>query len=114
MAFCWVNTLIFLAVPEPLCIFNGPMKGEAKFAHFGNESRRAAKFLMMFFDPLGRTTVTTSSDHCFHTCCPYVCLSVRPHFSKSSKTKQISSVGLAKWIIDDTCLVSSIVLEITM
>ena len=36
---------------------------------------------------------------------------VRLHFSKSTKTKQISSentgeiVGLAEWIIDDTCLV---------
>ena len=39
-------------------------------------------------------TVTAGSDHCFRTCpsvrlsvCPYV----RPHFSKSIKTKQISS-----------------------
>ena len=49
--------------------------------------------------------------HCFHTCSP-TC--VRPHFSKSSKTKQIQvktmfttgkTVGLAEWIIDDTCLV---------
>ena len=36
------------------------------------------------FDPLGRPTVTDGSDHCFCSCSPYV----RPHFSKSSKTKQ--------------------------
>ena len=50
-------------------------------------------------------------DQCFRTCCPSVSPSIRLHFSKSSKTKQISSenniqywrdcVGLAKWIIDD-------------
>ena len=45
-----------------------------------------------------------------------VCPSLRPHFLKSSKIKQISSennvhyspgetVGLAKWIIDENCLV---------
>ena len=37
-------------------------------------------------DPFGRPTVTAGSDHCFHTYCP-------------------STVGLAQWIIDDTCLV---------
>ena len=30
---------------------------------------------------------------------------VRPHFSKSTKTKQIFIVGLVEWIIDDSCLV---------
>ena len=48
-----------------------------------------------------------SRNQCFHTCCP----SVHPHYSKSSKTKVISSekqcsllarLGLAEWIIDDT------------
>ena len=41
--------------------------------------------------------------------------SVRPLFSKSSKTKQSENnvfpgetVGLAEWIIDDTCLVETI------
>ena len=52
-------------------------------------------------DPRGRPTVTAGSDHYIR---PYV----RPHFSKSCKTKQISSensdryrraVGLAEWII---------------
>ena len=43
--------------------------------------------LTMIIYPLGQLTVTAGSDHCFHTCCPYVC----PHFSRSSKTKQISS-----------------------
>ena len=43
-----------------------------------------------------------------HVVYPYV----RPHFSKSSKTKQAKTtfatgmtVGLAEWIIDDICLV---------
>ena len=42
---------------------------------------------------------------------------VHPHFSKSSKTKQIPSednvnyyktVGMAEWIIDDTCIMKAI------
>ena len=48
-------------------------------------------------------------DHCFRTCCPSV-----PTF-QSRKTKQQKTmfatgvtVGLAKWIIDNTCLVISI------
>ena len=66
----------------------------------------------LFFDPLGRPTVTAGSDHCFRTCCP----SVRPHFSNLEKqTKKFLektmfttgvTMGLAEWIIDDTCLVS--------
>ena len=64
------------------------------------------------FDPRGRPTVTTGSDHCFRTWCPLVRPSVRA--SPLFKTKQISSetmfatgetVGLAEWIIDDSCLV---------
>ena len=43
--------------------------------------------MILIVDPLGRPTVTAGSDHCFHTCCPYV----RPHFSISIKTKQIIS-----------------------
>ena len=39
-----------------------------------------------FVDPLGRPTITAGNDPCFRTCFP----SVRPHFSNSSKTKQIS------------------------
>ena len=45
-------------------------------------------------------------------------LSVRPHFSKSSKTKQSEkkiatgeTEGLAEWIIDDTCLVIDVIWE---
>ena len=53
--------------------------------------------------------VTASRDNCFRTCCP----SVRPSpLFKFSKTKQQKTmfatgeaVGLAEWIIDDTCLV---------
>ena len=54
------------------------------------------------------STVSAGSDHYIHT------LSVRPRFSKSTKTKQSSSensgrfwwdCGLAEWIIDDSYLV---------
>ena len=41
----------------------------------------------ILIDPKGRPTVTSGSDHHFHTCC----LSVRHHFSKFHKTKQLSS-----------------------
>ena len=57
-----------------------------------------------WIDPLGRPTIPAGSDHYFGTCCPYVRLS--PLF-KSSKTTEntVETVGLAEWIIDDTCLV---------
>ena len=42
-------------------------------------------------DPLDRPTIPAGSDHCFHKCLPSVHLSVRPHLSKSCKTKQSSS-----------------------
>ena len=61
-------------------------------------------------DPHGQPKVTAGRDHCFRTCCP----SVRPSpLFKSRKTKQQKTmfatgvtVGLAEWIIDDTCLVN--------
>ena len=66
-------------------------------------------------DPRGRPTVTAGSDHCFCTCRPFVSPSVRPyvrpHFSKQNKFQAKTmfatgeTVGLAEWIIDDTCLV---------
>ena len=60
-------------------------------------------------DPLGQPKVKTGRDNCFRTCCP----SVRPSPPiKSRKTKQQKTVfatgvtmGLAEYIIDDTCLV---------
>ena len=61
-----------------------------------------------YFDPRGRPTVTAGSDHYFRTCC----LSVRPHFSKQNQFQAKTmfttgeTVGLAEWIMDDTCLVS--------
>ena len=62
------------------------------------------------------TTVPAGSDHYFHTECPFVRpfvrSSVRPHFLKSSKQNKQKTmfatgetVGLAEWIIDETCLV---------
>ena len=64
-------------------------------------------------NPLGRPTVTALSDHCFHTCCPSVRPSV-PTFQNLAKQNKFQAktmfttcetVGLAEWIIDDTCLV---------
>ena len=40
-----------------------------------------------YFDPRGRPAAMAGSENCFRTCCP----SVRTQFSKSKKTKQISS-----------------------
>ena len=51
-------------------------------------------------DPLGRPTVTAGGDRCFSTCCPSVRLYVRPHFLKSSKTKQISSENNVHYLRD--------------
>ena len=61
-------------------------------------------------DPLGRPTVPVGSDHYIQSCRP----SFRAHFSKSPKTKQLSSENiviaagetdsLAEWIIHVTCL----------
>ena len=58
-----------------------------------------------FIDPLGQPKITAGRDNCFRTCCPSVLF-------KSRKTKQQKTmfatgvtVGLAEWIIDDTCLV---------
>ena len=63
---------------------------------------------LLFFDPRGRPTVIKAGrDHCFCTCHP----SVRPQFSKQNKFQEKTilatgeTVGLAEWIIDDTCLV---------
>ena len=55
-------------------------------------------------------------DHCFRTCCP----SVRPSpLFKSRKTNQQKTMfatgvtmGLAEWIIDDTCLIFSYYLSV--
>ena len=62
------------------------------------------------FDPLGQPTVTAGKDqiifaHVVRTS------SVRPHISKQNKFQAKTmlatgeTVGLAEWIIDDTCLV---------
>ena len=53
------------------------------------------------------------SDHCFHTCRPFVL----PHFSKQNKFQMRTmfatgeTVGLAEWIIDDTCFVFFVPVE---
>ena len=53
-------------------------------------------------DPLGQH----GRDHCFRTCCPSV-----PTIQKRKKNQGKPmfatgvTVGLAEWIIDDTCLV---------
>ena len=63
------------------------------------------------FDPLDPLTVTGDRDHCFCTHHPSVCPSI-PTFqnlAKQNKAKTMfatgETVGLAEWIIDDTCLV---------
>ena len=61
------------------------------------------------FDPLGQPTVMAGRDHCFCTCRPFVRPSVRSHFSKQNKFQAKTmvstgeTVGLAEWIIDDSC-----------
>ena len=65
------------------------------------------------FNSLGQPTAKAGRDHCFRTCFPYVRTYGPPsQLFKSSKTKQQKTmfatgvtVGLAEWIIDDTCLV---------
>ena len=56
-------------------------------------------------DPLGRPTVYR--DHCFCTCHPSV--PTFQNLAKQNKAKTMfaigETVGLAEWIIDDTCLV---------
>ena len=58
--------------------------------------------LLHLIDPFGQPTITASRDHCF-------CTHVRPSpLFKSNTTIQKNNgetVGLAEWIIDDTCLV---------
>ena len=58
-------------------------------------------------DPRVRSTVATGSDNCFCKCRPFV----RPyplfntkHISSENNVRYSKTVGLAKWIIDDTCL----------
>ena len=76
----------------------------SKFARALNSLTREAREKNI--DPLSQPTVTASRDHCFRT-------SVRPSpLFKSSKTKQQKTMsatgvtmGLAEWLIDDTCLV---------
>ena len=64
------------------------------------------------FDPRGRPTVKAGSDHCLMHMS-----SLRPsvRLSPLFKTKQMfatdETVGLAKWIIDDSCLAFTIFYE---
>ena len=63
-----------------------------------------------YIDPRADPTVTAGSDHCLCTCRPSVRPSV-PNFSKQIKFQAKTmfatgeTVGLAEWIIGDTCLV---------
>ena len=64
----------------------------------------------MYIDPFGQPTVTAGKDLCFPTCCTFVRPSVP--LSKSSNQNKVKTmfatgetVGLANWIIHDTCLV---------
>ena len=76
-----------------------------------NDNEFAHINLSFSFDPLGRPTVTAGSDHCFCTCRTYVCSSLlfkTKQFQAKTKFTIGETVGLAEWIIDDTCLVSFI------
>ena len=69
-----------------------------------NESR--AGFIS---DPLGRPTVMAGGDHCFRTCCSFISLGQKQNKFQAKATLTTSeTVGLAEWIIDDTCLVHDI------
>ena len=57
------------------------------------------------FDPRDRPTVTADSDHCFCTCRPFV--QKQNKFQTEAMIANGETVGLAEWIIDDTCLVTS-------
>ena len=60
------------------------------------------KSTRIWIDPRGRPTVTADSDNCFRTCCTFVRLSVRPHFSQNKtnfKRKQcLLPVRLWVWL----------------
>ena len=64
---------------------------------------------LFLIDPLGQPRVTAGRDHCLNTCRPSV-----PTFQNLAKQNKFQAktmfttgenVGLAEWIIDDTCLV---------
>ena len=66
---------------------------------------------------------TAGSDRCFHLCFPYVCPSVRtsvPTFRKLAKQNNVlmfttgEIVGMAEWIIDDTCLVNFAFIQVSL
>ena len=57
-----------------------------------------------YIDPRGRPTVTAGSDRCFCTCRPYF-QTFQNKFQEKTIIDTCETVGLAEWIIDDTCLV---------
>ena len=83
-----------------------------------NDNVISYHFSKYCIDPRGRPIVTAGRDHCFCTCRPHIRpsyrTSVRPHFSKQNKLQAKTmfatgqTVGLAEWIIDDTCLVNKL------
>ena len=58
---------------------------------------------MIIIDPLGRPTVTGCSDHCFRK--HRINLAKQNKFKAKTMFNTGETVGLAEWIIDDTCLV---------
>ena len=63
--------------------------------------------VILNIDSLSRPAVTAGSDHCFRTCCPSVKIYIEKQKKFQAKTMFTTgeTVGLAEWIIDDTCLV---------
>ena len=100
-----------------------PGPGGSKILHFTLPDTDTGLCNYSYIDPLGQPTATAGSDHCFWTCRPFVCTSgrkhERTHFSKQNKFQVKTlfttgeAVGLAEWIIDDTCLVTFFILWLT-
>ena len=87
----------------------------SSFGTWRKERGYRVTFLKINFDPLGPPTVTAGRDHCFCICRPSVRIFV-PTFqnpAKQNKAKTMfatgETVGLAQWIINDTCLVKVII-----
>ena len=79
----------------------------SKHVYFeGVTSFLKVSFSFSLIDPLGWPTVTASRDNCFCTCRPSVTFH---NLAKQNKAKTMfptgETVGLAEWIIDDTCLI---------
>ena len=67
-----------------------------------------------YFDPPGQPKVTAGSGHCFRTCCISSLFKSRKSKQQNTMFASGMTMGLAEWIIDDTYLVSTILIDIVM